>query len=377
LLKSRDTVHFRTTNFVLVVMLSALSAAPGRAQSTPAQLARTGWDALREGDGNRAAAAFGEALTLSPRDPVLNVGAGAAAHLLGREADATKFLQRAVELNPRLLHAWVLLGEIAYREGDLDLAVKSYERAIALSPTDLQIAARLAEWKKEAALHHAFEERRDDRFTVMFEGQAEERLAARATSVLDSAFQRIGRTLGQYPPDSITVILYTQQQFRDVTRAPDWSDGLFDGARIRMPVRGALQDLARFDHVLTHELTHAVVHSLAARGVPVWLHEGLARYFEPEDAAAAERRLRAARVVIPLADLEGSFTGLNAQEAIFAYDESLVAVRLLIERIGTGIGLLLQDLGEGQRIDEAIQRFGFTLDDLQHDLDHRLQPASR
>jgi hypothetical protein len=82
-------------------------------------------------------------------------------------------------------------------------------------------------------------------------------------------------------------------------------------------------------------------------------------------------------VVIPLADLEGSFTGLNAQEAILAYDESLVAVRLLIERIGTGIGLLLQDLGEGQRIDQAIQRFGFTLDDLQHDLDHRLEPASR
>src|SRR5205807_3410438 len=100
--------------------------------------------------------------------------------------------------------------------------------------------------------------------------------------------------------------------------------------------------------------------SLAARGVPVWLHEGLAMYFEPRDAAEAEKRLIAAHEFVPLVELETTFNQLNLQEATLAYDESLVAVRVLVERIGTGVGLLLQDLGEGLPLDQALQRFGLT-----------------
>src|SRR5205085_1725999 len=91
-----------------------------------------------------------------------------------------------------------------------------------------------------------------------------------------------------------------------------------------------------------------------------WLHEGLAMYFEPRDGAAAEKRVAAARIFIPLGELETSFTHLNVQEATLAYDESLVAVRVLVQRIGTGVGLLLQDLAEGQSFDQALQRFGLT-----------------
>jgi tetratricopeptide (TPR) repeat protein len=356
----------------MIAVIAAL-AAPARAQSTPAQLATAGWQALRSGDGEKAAAAFGEAVTLSPRDPLLHLGAGAAAHLMGRDADAIRSLQRAVELEPGLVQAQLLLGELAYRQGDLSLAIRSYERALAEAPGNLEQAARVAEWKKEAALHHGFEERRDDRFTVLFEGQAEEPLAVRATTVLDGAFRRIGRALGQYPSDPITVILYTQKQFRDITRAPDWSDGLFDG-RIRLPVHGALQDVSTFDRVLTHELTHAIVHSLAARGVPVWLHEGLAMYFEPRDISAAQKRVAASRVFIPLGELETSFTHLELQEATLAYDESLLAVQAVMKRIGTKIGVLLQDLGDGQTIDEAVQRFGFTYAALESDIIHVANP---
>ena len=51
---------------VLLVVLVFL-AAPLAAQSTSAQLAETGWKALRNNDGDRAAAAFGEALSLNPQ----------------------------------------------------------------------------------------------------------------------------------------------------------------------------------------------------------------------------------------------------------------------------------------------------------------------
>src|SRR5439155_11511075 len=123
--------HRRMTRLFASTVLIAAFAAAAAAQSTSSQLADTGWQALRNGDGDRAASAFGEALTLSPRDPALHLGAGAAAHLLGRESDAIRALQRAVALDPGLVQALTLLGEISYRQGDVDLAIRSYERALA------------------------------------------------------------------------------------------------------------------------------------------------------------------------------------------------------------------------------------------------------
>src|SRR5207245_7017352 len=110
--------------------------------------------------------------------------------------------------------------------------------------------------RREAGVHHTFEERRYDRFRVMFEWRAEESLAAQATTVLTSAFWRIGEKLGEYPSNTIVAILYTEKQFRDITRAPEWSDGQYDG-RIRLPVAGASQTPELFARVLTRERTRA------------------------------------------------------------------------------------------------------------------------
>lgn len=59
----------------------------------------------------------------------------------------------------------------------------------------------------------------------MFEGHAELSLATRATAILESAFFRIGEKLGSYPAGMIVAVLYTEQQFHDITRAPEWSNG--------------------------------------------------------------------------------------------------------------------------------------------------------
>ncbi len=206
----------------------------------------------------------------------------------------------------------------------------------------------------------------------MFEGPAEQRLATRAASVLGSAFWRIGKTIGAYPSSPINVILYTEQQFRDITGAPEWAGGGFDG-QIRLPVRGALQNLPEFDRILAHELTHAILHNVAARNVPAWLHEGLAMYFEGYDADAIERALANARVFVPLAALQRSFARLNEAQATVAYAQSFLATTALLDRIGQpGLAQLLQDLDSGQPVDQAVQRFGFTMGDFEAKLARRV-----
>ncbi len=328
--------------------------------------------ALQKGDADRAATSFRRALAVEPGNAIALYGAGAAAHLQGRDVDAMAFLKRSLQAEPRLVPAMALLGEITYRQGDLTAAIKTYESAIALAPNDAQLRERLAAWHKEATVQDSFRAVKDDRFTILFEGPANGVLAERATIVLRDSFWRIGQALGSYPSNPINVLLYTDKQFRDITGVPEWAGGGFDG-QIRMPVAGATQNLRAFDRILTHELTHAMLQAISSRNIPVWLHEGLAMYFEGEDLAAAEKRLAAARAFVPLANLEGGYTGLTAPQADLAYAMSGVATRALIARIGlANIGLMLQELDRGHTVESALPRFGATLADLEADLKKRL-----
>jgi tetratricopeptide (TPR) repeat protein len=349
------------------------------AQPASSEALDKGFQALQSGDAASAASIFREALTRHPGDPQLLFGAGVAAGIQGQDKDAIAFLKQALQIEPQLLQAAVFLGELLYRQGDLELAIKTYERALPGAPPSVAVGirGRLTAWREEASLPQNRDAIRDDRFTISFDGPVQQKLAARATSVLSAAFWRIGKALGAYPSAPINVILYSERQFHDITGAPEWSAGGFDG-QIRVPVRGATQNLGEFDRVLTHELTHAMLKSIASRNLPAWLNEGLAMYFEGRDTAMSERRLAAARLFVPLAVLQTSFARLNSAQAVIAYEESAFATRALVDRIGpAGVGQLLQDLGTGQTMDQAIERFGITFAAFESDLERRVGAKSR
>ncbi len=341
-----------------VVLLCGIAgdADPGLAESRAATLGRAGWDAIRDGRAQDAARSFEAAIAANPQDAASFLGAGLASHLQGQEREARAALQEAVRLNPKLTAASLLLGEIAYRAGDLEAAIRTYEDALTVVPDQAQVRSRVEAWRKEAALHGGFQKVLSPHFTVLFEGPAEQRLAAAALDMLEAAYWRIGTSLLAYPPTTITVVLYTDEQFRDITRSPAWAAGVFDG-KIRVPMRGALNDPRRLEKVLAHEFTHALVKSLASRGVPVWMDEGLAVVFETGDLRWAERLVRQAPSVIPLPQLRSGFQNLPPDQVPLAYAESALAVQLLIERGGVlSVTALFQDLAEGKEFAEAFER---------------------
>src|SRR5436190_18315394 len=355
---------FQRVSIVLALCLAL--AGPLAGQSiTPLE---AGILALQAGDTVKAASIFAEALRQNPRDPSLHMGAGLAAHMRGRDEEARKFLQRALELEPRYTAASSLLGEIAYDQGDVQLAIQIYEQALKYARTNLTMASRLKAWRDDAAK----ERRVDGPFSIAFDGPAEARLATHASAVLDAAYWRIGKGLGAYPSQPVEVIFYTLKQFRDITGAPEWADGVFD-TRIRIPVQGALAAPRSFDRVLTHELAHAMIAGVAGRGVPAWLHEGLATYFEPADVALAEQRWRASRTFIPLDTLQAGFGRFDGREARIAYDESVVAASILMAHLGSNLVLLLQDLDRGNEFSLALTRVGFKYAVFEGELKRRLK----
>ncbi len=351
--------HVRVAFLALWVpfLLSTGSAAiVAGQQRSAAQLSKAGWDALNGGRIQDASTLFDEALRSGPQTATTLLGAGLAARLQGRNDDVRRLLVDALKIEPSLTAASLLLGSALYQMGDIDGAIDTYQRALAFSPDHPQLTKKLEEWRKEAELHSGFRQTLGEHFTVMFEGPAETELASRAVSALEADYWRIGTALSIYPSSVTTVILYTREQFRDITQSPSWAGGSFDG-RIRVPVQGALENHTEFERVLAHEFTHALIQSVAPRGVPTWLHEGLADCFDGSVIRQKEQALQRAASRVPLGRLEGSFEELTAKEAAQAYAESAVAVHQLLEQAGSmAIANLLTDIGRGIPFDQAFER---------------------
>jgi tetratricopeptide (TPR) repeat protein len=337
------------TRQLLALVLSVGFTVALLAQIDPraALIERGAWNALTAGQAHVAADAFREALAADPKNARLHLGAGIAAALERRDADARDAFERALTLDPKLTQARALLGQIQHRLGDALGAVRTYETLLTLTPDDREAQATLDRWRRESELHDRMQQTIGSHFTVSFEGPAEAALAAEALEVLDRAYWRIGQLLGTYPTEPVPVVLYTGEQFRDITRSPAWAAGAYDGT-IRVPMRGALDNPQELDRVLSHEFTHALVRSLAARGVPAWLNEGLATALEAGDLEWAEKRVKEANDAVPLRALQAGFGRFTGGQAQLAYATSALAARKLLQEAGGfAIANLLRDLGDG------------------------------
>ena len=353
-----------STRTAAVLMLAALLSSatlygsPQLPGSRAYVEARKGWDAIRDRRNADAAAAFAAALDAEPRDPTLHLGAGLAAHLLGQPTAAQHSLERALELAPSLTQASLLLGDILYRGSDIAGAIEVYDAARKYAPDDKTLIDRLEALRRETAVHGDFLASHGAHFTVLFEGPADAAVANQATTLLEAAYWRVSTALAIYPERTMTVVLYTQEQFRDITRSPQWAAASYDG-RIRLPIRGADADLRELERVITHEFTHALIQHVAPRGVPLWLHEGLAVMFEPDGAAWSQEQLAKQPARLPLKRLAESFDRLSGSEARVAYAQSAALAGALFDAGGPlAIGALLQDLARGESFAAAFeQRF--------------------
>jgi len=337
-----------------VAMLSALVIAtrlPGPSQRE--LLAPDAWKALNRNEPARASALFIDELKRHPDDAGLHFGAGSAAYAAGRQDTALESLRKAVELDSRFVEAWTMLADIAYERGKSELAMASLEKAAALRPRDRRIAETLEHWRRESSTHGSYLERPTGHFRILYEGVRQQAIGDRVARVLEREYQRISRTLQTFPGEPISVMLYTNREFQDLTRAPSWAAGSYDG-RIRVAVGGNTSE-GEIDRVITHELVHAVIAS--AGRIPAWLNEGLATYLESSDPAWATAALRRSAAIMPLADLVRGFSGFDEQQAVVAYAESAVAAEVLIAQLGSNLGPFLEMVGHGSSIDQALLEF--------------------
>jgi tetratricopeptide (TPR) repeat protein len=343
---------------VVIAVPRAAFAATSAELNTYHRYVAAGSERLQKGDYRGARDAFAEALRYADTDVAAYLGLGIAALHLQDEITAERSLRRAVELNPREKQALVVLGELAQQHDDLEQAAGYWERALEIDPRDELLKARLERIRREHRTEKDFNRDLTGHFSAKYEGRERIETGRIVLRILEDAYGEIGRALSFYPDREIAVILYSDKQFREVTDAPGWSSGVYDG-KIRIPIGGIEQETPALRRLLFHEYTHAAVRALTPRA-PGWLNEGLAQHFEGRVVSENERRMlrkvQQSGSLPPLSALEGSFMGLSGQQAAYAYMVSLSSVQYLIGQFGMyRLRMVLDELAAGSDAHRSIQ----------------------
>ncbi len=263
------------------------------------------------GDFGQAAAHYNAGLRYAPENAGLLLET-AYLHLRRSEySTALDLLDRARRIEPDSPDVAKLAGWAYYGLNRASDAVSEWKRALALKP-DLEVQHALEKVERDAQEEATYGEGETAHFRLRYNGGAAPELARDVLRTLEAEFEEVASTLNYVPPEPIGVILYTNQTFMDITRAPSWVGALNDG-RIRVPVEGLTSMTGELARVLKHELTHSFVAQKTGGRCPVWLQEGIAQYMEGKrsrNAAAALSSAYEHNMEFSLASYETSWMNL-------------------------------------------------------------------
>ncbi len=312
---------------------------------------------LSRGDMEHALADERTALTFAPDEPALLMNV-AYMHLRRSEyKQSLDYLERARRVAPDNADVAKLAGWAYYGMNKMEQAVAEWKRALALRP-DSEVQAALDKAQRDKQEEANYKENESSHFTLRYSGSAEPALAREVLHTLEAHFSAIESELNFTPPDSIGVVLYTQQAFADITRAPGWVGALNDG-RIRVPVQGLSGVTPELSRVLKHELTHSFVGQKTRGHAPTWIQEGLAQWMEGkrsgENADVLAQVYKDGHAA-SLGRLEGSWMGLPSDAAGYAYAWALANVEYIEQAGGMGdIERVLDRIGGGSSTEEALR----------------------
>jgi tetratricopeptide (TPR) repeat protein len=312
---------------------------------------------LGKGDTDAAVDQYRHALVFAPDNTGLLLNL---AVLYLRESQFTQALdplERARRVSPDSPDVAKLMGWAYYGANKMDRAIEEWQRANKLRP-DPEVQQALEKAQRDKAEEESYREGETAHFALKYNGSATPDLARGILRVLEDDFRDLESQLDYTPREQIAVILYTEQAFADITRAPGWVGALNDG-RLRIPVQGLTSVTPELARVLKHELTHSFVGQKSHNRAPTWLQEGVAQWMEGRRStsnASALVEAASAGATPPLSALEGSWMSLSGNSAAFAYAWSLAVVESIIDSGGVSdISRLLDRVATSPSTEAAAQ----------------------
>jgi tetratricopeptide (TPR) repeat protein len=360
---SRLTVHDNAIDFAYIAQLENSARAGGATavEKVAAAHYAAAQFLVSKGDTDAAIDHYRQALSLAPDNLGLLLNLSALYLRESQFTTALEPLERARRLTPDTAPAAAdiakLMGWAYYGANKMDRAVEEWKRAERLH-ADPEVEHALEKAERDKSEEESYREGETAHFALKYNGSATPDLAEGILRALEDDFRDLESQLDFTPPEQIGVILYTEQSFADITRAPSWAGAINDG-RIRVPVQGLTSVNPELAHVLKHELTHSFIGQKSHGRAPTWLQEGVAQYMEGRrSSASAGTLLDAANqgTVPTLEMLEGSWMALPGNSAAMAYAWSLAAVESMVQAGGIGdISRLLDHIAAAPSTEEALR----------------------
>jgi len=310
-----------------------------------------------KGDTDSAIDHYRQALIFAPKDVGLLLNLAVLYLNQSQPMSAVDPLERARRIDPDSFDVAKLMGWAYYEANKPEQAIAEWERALKLRQ-DPDIKHALEKVERDKVEEESYREGETAHFALKYSGTATPDLASAILRALEDDFRDLESQLDYTPREQISVILYTEQAFADITRAPSWVGALNDG-RIRIPVQGLSGVNGDLAHVLKHELTHSFIKQKSHDRAPTWLQEGVAQWMEGRRSgadAAALVEVAGQGQAPRLETLEGSWMGLPGNAARFAYAYSLAAVEAIIQNGGIGdISRLLDRISSAPSTEAALR----------------------
>jgi len=172
-----------------------------------------------KGDTDAAIQQYRQALVFAPENTGLLLNL---AILYLRESQFTAALdplERARRVSPDSADVPKLMGWAYYGANKMKEAIEAWTRAEHLRP-DPEVEQALAKAQRDQAEEESYREGETAHFDLKYYGGAAPDLARELLRVLEEDFRDLESQLDYTPVEAIPVILYTEQGFADITRAP-------------------------------------------------------------------------------------------------------------------------------------------------------------
>lgn len=292
------------------------------------------------------------------RDRSISGDALKAARMLGssRVDEARPLIAELARKAPDAPELKWLEAELAFLDGDYARAV---DRLTGVPDDTLGGLAghtrRLAARSLEVTRGFAHQDSPKGRFTIYYNPGPDEVIVELAGEVLDAAWETIGEDLGWRPTTKVRVeLLSAPSDLAHLSTLTE--DEIETTGTIALAKYGKLMVVSPRATVtgypwmdtLAHEYTHHVIAHASHDTVPVWLHEGLARFEQSRWRAAPSTALPATdqqllatalarRRLIDLDAMHPSMAKLPSQEAAaLAYAEVFTLVGWMHGKVGYG-----------------------------------------
>lgn len=271
--------------------------------------------------------------------------------------EASQIADRAIELagSPNDKgRAFYMKSQVEFYKGRYREAVKYGKEAYALY-RDKEVGDFLDYISKVAETGEKFKEVKTELFIIRYIHPKDSILPVYAQRTLEKAYYEIGSDLETYPGDPVIVEIYPDPESFAVASTLSQKDiattgvvGICKFNRIMIISPRLLPKGYMWLDALAHEYTHYLVFIKSENTVPVWLHEGIAKFEEKRWRGKKRQVLNPFyETLLARALKENSLVPIEKMHPSFGKLESAYEAQLAFAQVGTIVDFIVRRWGDG------------------------------